>query len=430
MLKNKAAARDVLRENIDILISNAAAKEQTIQDMTEHGVLSGYVLSYVADPSRIETADIRFVGSMLSSLYNSTLIDELNPKHYFTENEMIDVRQYHESINDDGIDFPLVFNNVMDAGNGEYFTLIGSDLIARLNKHKKLYYNYDIQREARKIVRDNNVIIRPTIIRKNVDEIRELILQKGLFSTNIAFNIPFNSLKSDDDIIYDSKNKTLTLSENVRLDMLDGAHRCLACLEAYQENREVVKHFLLRITNHTTEEARQYQAQIAKHTPMSQSRIQELESEEHSDLVVQILNSDSELKGKISSLDRPRRGVGELVTFHMLSEYIDNEYEIKSRIEARRLAQDLAEFFEVLMDYFVNHEQEEDSLLKDSRMFSGYIILSKRMKDEGVPYLNLDRILDKVDFSKDNPEWKKGKIIKSNFINQKSIDSFFKKMKL
>ena len=44
-------------------------------------------------------------------------------------------------------------------------------------------------------------------------------------------------------------------------------------------------------------------------------------------------------------------------------------------------------------------------------MFYGYVLLSKRMKDEGVSLDKLPKIIKKIDFSRDNKQWQEYKVL-------------------
>jgi hypothetical protein len=64
-------------------------------------------------------------------------------------------------------------------------------------------------------------------------------------------------------------------------------------------------------------------------------------------------------------------------------------------------------------------------------MFAGYIGLAAEMKREGIDFLEIKKVLDKLDFKKDNPLWKELGIITSegkinNQIDESKISKYFR----
>src|SRR5690606_10727055 len=122
--------------------------------------------------------------------------------------------------------------------------------------------------------------------------------------------------------------------------------------QAYKENPDLDFKFMVLISNYTTRMAQQYQAQLAKATPIPSSRIQELEMNRLSDTVVKILKSESELRDRVATTNA-QIASGSLVSYRVLADAIDREFpEMKTQKDARQVAKFLTDFFENLIgDY-------------------------------------------------------------------------------
>lgn len=426
----------IVIDNLNIMRENPDIENDVKKQLAKHGITEGYTGALLINPNQLNEIDIRIVGLLLEQLYVKTGNKELDPKKYFTRNEMIEMRQYYHTEESDELQLPLTLENVSIVGNGVYNCVISSKLVAQLMESKLLYYNFDIQRQPKKEKRMDKVVLKPTIYRKNVEEIRDLILKGELVDTTLAFNAVIGSSVTGEELTYDSKTRTLTINEGTRLDILDGMHRSLGALEAYHINKDAETFFTLRLSNHTTRQAQLYQAQLAKATPIPKTRIQELEANRHADTVVQYLKSDSELRGKISSSHTVTTTAGEWVSYNTLADTIDEYFDMQTRLDAITVGQYLAEFFDYLVDYAAKNEDLSNlnnSLLLYNKMFAGYIVLAKRMQDEGIELINLTKILEGIDFSRNNPLWAEIGIISEGKITpdaEKKIKEYFKNFKL
>ncbi|MFS0643761.1 DNA sulfur modification protein DndB [Siminovitchia sp. 179-K 8D1 HS] len=435
MKVSRAEVIEILKNNLDIVRKDSKIKKEIKDHMAKYGVVSGIINSYLINPDRINDIDIREIGLLIEQLYLKTGDQSLNPEKFFTKSEITEMRQYHFVPEDDSVHLPIELENFSVVGNGVYVGVISANLVARLMKSHSLYYNFDIQRQATRQKRMDEVILKPTIYKKNVREIKDMILKGELVSTTLAFNAAIGTADEGEELTYNSSNQTLTINEGTRLDILDGMHRCLGSLEAYEVDKNIKTNFILKISNYTTKQAQQYQAQLAKATPIPKTRVQELEANRLADTVVQSLRSESELRGKISSTHTVSVSTGEMVSYNTLADTIDDNFKMESRLNAISVGKYLSEFFDYLFDYFARNKNKysEDDLLTYNKMFAGYIILAKRMQDEEINLTDLDNIMDSIDFSRTNPLWEKLGVVENGIVTTKSekgIKKYFKKIKL
>lgn len=439
MRGNRAGLLDKIEQNIHYISNDRNKSEEVKDELSKYRILAGRVEEYFSDPvSTLEEADIRELALVTEQVYVKTGKQDLNPENWFTTSEMKEARQYDYLFlhGEDAIQFPIEIENVIHLGNDLYAANLSIKTIARLLRSKKLNYNYEIQRQETKVKRMDKIIFKPTVYKKNVTEIKELLLKGELKVTTLAFNAATGTSDDGEELTYNAKKNTLTINDGTRLDILDGYHRCLASEQAYSQNPDLDFGFLVLISNYTTRQAQQYQAQLAKATPIPPARIQELEKNSLSATVVDMLKSESYLKGRISSSSsKVNLHMGELVNYRILAEAIDREFPMKLKKEAREVGSYLAAFFEELIennpDEFLDIESYDESLMAYNKMFAGYIALAAEMKEQKIRLDELDEILSKVDFNRNNKLWNKLNIIDeegriNNNIKETDIAEYFK----
>jgi hypothetical protein len=438
MAKNRAELLEKIEDNIYLISNNRNAVMEIKEELAKYRISEGRVEKYFSDPELLEDTDVRELALLTEQIYVKTGLQGFNPDNYFTEHEMKEARQYDHIFvhGEEEVVFPLDIENVIHIGNNLYVASLDIQTIAKLMKSKKLNYNFEIQRQETKIVRKDKVMRKPTIYKKNVKEIKELLKKDQLIHTTLAFNAAPDVSGETEELTYNSKRNVLTINEGTRLDILDGYHRCLASQQAIAENPDLNFKFVVMISNYTTRQAQQYQAQLAQATPIPTGRVQELQQNKLSDTVVGILKSESELRGRVSSSgSRMNITAGELVSYRVLSDVIDREFQMKTLKEARETAKDLAAFFENLIglypEEFLESRNQNESIMAYNKMFAGYVGLAAEMKKQKIDFQEMKDVLDKIDFSKDNPLWKELNIITSegkinNQIDESKISKYFR----
>lgn len=444
MTNNRTELLEKIENNIHLISDDRNIVKEIKEELSKYRINGGRVEEYFSTPEVLEDTDIRELALLTEQIYVKTGLREFNPENWFTIHEIKEAKQYDHMFvhGEEDIVFPLEIENVIHIGNNLYVASLDVQTIAKLMKSKKLNYNFEIQRQASRVVRKDKMIYKPTIYKKNVKEIKELLKKDQLIHTTLAFNAATQTSDDGEELTYNGKRNVLTINEGTRLDILDGYHRCLASQQAIQENSELNFKFVVMISNYTTAQAQQYQAQLAKATPIPAARIQELEKNRLADTVVQILKSESELRDRVSSSgSRMNITAGELVSYRVLADGIDREFSIDTLKEARKVAKYLALFFENLIgDYpeeFLVSRNQNESIMAYSKMFAGYIGLAAEMKkvadlkEELVDFSQIKTILDQLDFKKENPLWKELSLVTSegrinNQIDESKISKYFR----
>lgn len=439
--------RQTLENELSQIIKESKFKRKNSKDLKDikkhlldnYQILEGEVQQWINDPdTELPKLDLRALILLTEQIYAKTR--KVNPKEYFTKAEIREARQYSGVLEqqEKEIDFPITIPNVTLVGNEAYIAALDIKTIDKLIKNQLLNYNFDLQREAKVVKRKDVVILEPTLNKKNVREISQHLVNGTLVPTVLVFNAATRTALSGTELVYDYKKMELTIEKGTRLDIVDGYHRCRGSQLALQENPELNFKFAVLFTNYSTSRAKQYQAQIAKATPLSKIRIQELEASRLADIVVQQLRAESDLKGRISQTNYIHTVGKELVSYNVLADTIDEMFDMSTRADAADVGDYLCEMFNFLIDEykeeFLNNPNEfrKISLINDNNMFVGYITLGSRMFRSGIKPRKIVDYIQKIDFNRSNPLWKQlGIVDESGNIGRKArkaIKEYFSKI--
>ena len=370
MKANKDELFNIINENISLIANKKKPLAEVKAHLQQFRITEGRVEEILSDPDKLRE-DERELALFTEQLFAKTNIEALNPKNWFTDSEMKEAKQFDYVIenSEELIKLPWEIQ-ALPGRDGGYIGIISNRTVAQLLKSHLLNYNPEIQREATKVKRNNIFDYVPTIDKKNVKQIRDLILKGEIERTTLVFNAAPGTSDGDEQLLYNAKTGILTITEGTRLDILDGYHRCLACQEVYEIDPDIECFFTIDITNKTTRQAQIWQAQTAKGTRISKARILEMEDTSRANNVIKLLKSESELRGRISSRKgRVNAESGELVNYLTLNTAIDRNFDMKTKSDEFEVAEFLSTFFECLFSLYPNEfgtdpkKRTKDSLI-------------------------------------------------------------------
>src|SRR5690606_18563663 len=110
-------------QSIHFVSNNSKKADDVKEELSKYRILPGRVEKYFSDPmDSLEDADIRELALVTEQVYLKSGNQELNPENWFTTAEMKEARQFDYLIlhDEDEIQFPLVFDNVLHLGNDLY----------------------------------------------------------------------------------------------------------------------------------------------------------------------------------------------------------------------------------------------------------------------------------------------------------------------
>ncbi|RKJ56989.1 hypothetical protein D7X33_30130, partial [Butyricicoccus sp. 1XD8-22] len=254
--------------------------------------------------------------------------------------------------------------------------------------------------------------------------------------TALAYNCAVDTSddESEQELLFE--NNVLEITKGTIIDILDGTHRTMGIYEAYNENPNIEGKITVFFSNYTEERAKKYQVSLAKATPFNKARAKELAKLRYSDELVSRLKDGGELKGRISSDNRPIRDAGQLTSSEILSDAFERHWKPEKRKEIGNIVKEFNKYLDVLFADFDKYIKDEDNLLFSKLFFVGHVILAKRMYDKNIEYDKLDEIFNGIDFSINNAMWRKLNIttsdnkIRQNTITIKAIENYFKKIEV
>jgi hypothetical protein len=441
-------SREELEENLVTVLqeSKLKTKKKVVNDIKKH--LATYDIidtqSWINDPEEnLKELSVSELLLFTQQVFAKTGDLRINVEDFFTQAELSDANQYSASIErmQNQLEFPITLSNVTVVGNGAYMATVDIQTIDKLLSNGLLDYNYDLQREATYRRNKNEIKKEPTLVMSNVKEISSHLLEGTLVPTVLVWNAAVRSSSTGTELVYNSNTLELTIEKDTALFIVDGWHRCKASQNALQMNPELHFNFAVLITNYSTKKAQQYQAQLAKATPISKVRIQELEANRLSDSVVQQLKEESDLKGRISQTNRIHSLNKELVTYNVLSDSIDEQFKMETRADAADVGDYLTDFFNILIGEYSEgfltniEETRKTSLINDNNMFIGYITLARRMFESDIKARDIRKIINNINFDRNNPTWvgliidESGNLLETNKV-RKNIRSYFENLEL
>ena len=431
-MKNRDELNEKLITAINTIKHDKEKVKRISEKLEEFDVSGGKTSQYLTHAeTEIPKMDIRLLCILTEQVYIQTGDLEISPSEYFTELDIKKSKQFSgETERDEVLKLPHTYYNVLSIDQENYFTTIDIKTIKSFMDANLIRYNFESQREAKYVNRNGKIEKEVNTDARSVKEIKDHLLNGTLVSTLLTFNCLVGTGDNGDEIIYNAKKQELTITKGTLIEISDGMHRILGAIEALYEDPELKFTFQLAIKNYNTRMAQQYVGQINTVNKMSGSRLKELKENRYSDTVVKSIQTQSEMKGKISQTNRPTIEMGHLTSFALLSDTIDETFKISNKKEAMDLADYLGEFFDYLMgsfpDEFLNNPQEHKkaSIINSNSTFAGYIVLAKRMKDEEISMSELSEILEQIDFSRDNDEWEKLGVLE----NKRSTNGSRKKM--
>jgi predicted transcriptional regulator len=439
--------RKELEESLIEVLTASKLKTQkkVVADIKKH-LLKNYEIveaqSWIDDPeSELPKLDIRQLLLLTEQVYAKTGKLSISVEDCFTENVINEARQFSGSVEsrENEIDFPITIRNASIVGHNAYMVTLDIKTIDKLLDNQLLFYDFNLQREAKHVRRKDKIVIEPNLNMNNVKEITQHLLEQTLVPTTLVFNAQTRSAIGGTELIFDSNKMELTITKGTRLAIVDGYHRCRASQNALQLNSDIEFNFAVLLTNYSTKRAQQYQSQLAKATPISRTRIQELEASRLSDTVVQRLKSESDLQGKVSQTNRVHSN--EFVSYNVLADNIDEQFKMENRADAEDVADFLIDYFNFLVssnDFIKNLEESKKklNLIGENSMFVGYITLGRRLFESNIPAREVRKIIKNIDFSRSNQEWKELGILdeKENIADtnksRKAIKDYFEKLEL
>jgi hypothetical protein len=358
-----------------------------------------------------EESNLKFLCALTICLFNVTFADSVDPSNYFTDREIKEIKSTFQGHIKEKLTFPLTFSEVSKSPNDEdYFFYTKASTVKDWQDSGLIQYNFEAQREARTRTdkQTGEIVLQPKVFPESVEEIADLIKKGKLISSVLTFSARLGTSDSGEELIYNEKDRTLTITEGTLLDIIDGFHRTTGIVLALSKDPSLDMIFKINILNLSTPQEQEHFAQNNNTNPVGKGRLKQLKESRQADFIVKQIQSNSDLGDYISKSDRisPRSNL--LVTYNVLSDAIDEIFNVKDKPTAMKVADYLSEFFDKLM---LNNSEafmtdianiREKSIININTMFYGYVLLAKRFYDNKIKLTKLQPVIKSIDFSRDN----------------------------
>ena len=354
-------------------------------------------------------------------LYITTKEYKIKLEDWFNENE-IQAAEIYKFIDDEKTTM-IVLHNVDQINNYQWIcTKETYQNVALYMQNGLITYNKNTQRQPTVRKYGDKITYSPNIKPSKVNAIKQEMIS-GTFNPNtIIWNIRRVDGSEREKFKYNAKDRTLTIDvNNINVDVIDGANRTGAILKAVEEKPNIDMTTLIMIYFVDESKARQVIFQEAKAEPLDEHWVDQFdESNKNMEIVksVNIKQRKNELFNRFG-LDNAeiRKDNFKLYTFDTLSKTIEYVYDLKDKsfIQVEEVEEFIVDLFNVVIG--INYEKFNDELsetkkssyLADNNMSIGYVVLGEELRQK---YGNewkreLKTILNKLDFQKSNPIWKK-----------------------
>ena len=426
------------------LIKDDQKKVETIKEgLKEYKILTGKTQELISkvDEEMLDNIDMRVLILLTEQVYKITKEENLKVENYFNEKEIKTAKQYDYQYEntEEQIELPLTMENVLQIDTQNYLTFWDAKFANKLLSDL-LIYNPETQRESKIIKRNNQVEFAIKLYPKSVKEMTAKLLQGKLHYTTITINALVGTAESGNELTYNHRKQELTVNEGTALNILDGMHRLTAIKNALEQNPDLKHVVQVAVKNFNLSQAKEYLAEVSKQNAVSKTRIKELEKGRFADITVDYLKRESDLRDRISSTSDVHYIANQIVSYDVISDTVDDEFNIASRFQADEVGKKLSNFFYYLFgqfpDEFINSVStvKKQSFINANKMFAGYIVLAKRMDQENIPFEKVKTIIDNIDFSRSNPLWREigfiGKDSTTNMNTAKNIRKYFNELDL
>lgn len=381
--------------------------------------------------------------------------DDLDLELWFSDISLI---SYASFTNIKPIVDTLEFHNAIKIDDKNYLTYIYAEQDYEYLTNGLIPYNIETQRKGtyKKLGNTNNNIIRtPTINKKAVNEIAELmkdgryeedmiILNVLLTGENddLQFNaIPNKAIDGICDIIIKPNHDIKDKLHYTVVNPLDGYHRIKALAQAYAENlnekgEKLTCGLPTKIVLRTVEEAKEVVRLSFKRTDTGKDWLNTLKMDDYNNFVNELVKRTKVLKDKVVSTYEEYRLYDNMMTYRsILRDTMEKCTTVKvNSISAMTTAvssfsETIDGIFECLLENYFNNDMQkliDSRIYADVNIFVGYLAIANELlsvKDKFDKAILINKICEKL-YNTDKDEIKNLGLGKSK-INVKNLFAYF-----
>lgn len=361
MLKSKEVLIEHINKQLDWLLVNSDLYQDIITYAFEkYDMPKVEMMDVLTFKAALEEKSEFVLFIILDTIYEALLEHRkiFGVDKYFTENEIETYSKEKYIV--EKIKFPIKFRMV-PVSSDQWIGTVDAKTLMQLRKAQMINYNTETQRVMKKKVRGTRIVSKIHLLKKSVNQIFELFLNRTYIPDDITLNIPVDA---DAQFYYDEEHSQLVIKSIDMFDITDGYHRYVALCNAMEKDPNFNYNMELRITTFYVDKAQRFIWQKDQKTKMSTIDSESLNTEKLSNIITTRLNEDPrcDFHGLIKREDG-------IIAFKNFSDIIDKLYlkRVAKKDEHRikiQLAEKLKTQLNTLAAEDIKYLEEEMSYLK------------------------------------------------------------------
>lgn len=263
-------------------------------------------------------------------------------ENYYTPTE---IKMYSgQKLELETLKFPLRLKMIQICDD-QYIGKGSAQFFMKLREKQMINYNQETQRALKVLIKGGEIILRPFVDSRAVNEISESYADNSFIPNVITLNIDFDDEKAD--WYYDENTLDFVIKSVSAFDIVDGYHRYLGMGRNYDKDNSWDYPMILQITTFSVGKAKHMIWQENKKTTMKESDAETYNQNNAGNLVVDRINKDSRsnLYGQIDIN-------GGLIDYAVLSDTINRLWFQKDakRVETIVLSKELIQSLNLLTE--------------------------------------------------------------------------------
>lgn len=349
MLTDRIKVENVLNKAYEEFRHNKSLVKELCQRMIKYNVMPGVTALIIQQQKGLQELTEEMLFWLLKETHDLlktkdyNQLNNLKVDKYYTDKELA---LYSTSAlpEKDTKQFPIVFKNIVQVENDQWFVTVDIDFIKHLRDTQVVVYNRRTQRQMaiqERIGREP--LYKINVVERSVKEIKDLMVSGQYIPHPITLNM---NADKEVDFAFDGKQNILVVKK-AQIDIIDGYHNYLAMLRAYDENSNFTYRCPINLMLFSESKAGMYIAQEDKKNKINKSYVESLDYSKKGNLVVKKLSEDEDslLKGIISRFD----GV---INYTDLADNINFNWNPKTALEEFTISAQLKKYFnELVMKY-------------------------------------------------------------------------------
>lgn len=371
------------------------------------------ILNNPEDIVFLSDKELYFLSKFMNKCDIKNKKDNINPNTYFTKVTM-DNYEYSTPIVETEMN-SYTFEDVTFMKN-DFWSVAKIHIkdIDDLMRYSFFHYDPKQQRETIKSKKYSMEVVKSKTYSKSIEQIKDKMLSGNYFPDPIALNItPRDDGKELESFMYDEETRTLKIvkDDNIRLNLIDGMHRCKAVTQAINENPNLEGYLQVYIFHMSTEKAQEYIHQMSLKNDIDKRLTM---SYNHSDTYVSLAHEILNYGNATKNLLYNKAGKTPDDMKNNVVMFSDFQYALKElfpvdkddMLEKEDIKEYLIQFYNYLFSLLKDDYKDIDSSRKNKRVtfepniFYFYMSLAKSIRASLNLRKTLTQIIEKIDFDK------------------------------